>query len=187
LSGSGSFYFDGSDQLKVAQNPILTSPNMAISLFIKRDSGATTVQYLLDNLDNGYSTYDGGYALSVTSTGGAVAYLESLSAPQVSSTMSPSLLTAGVWTHYVVQFKTTSTNTVEITHYFNGIKKNVDTKTLTGGIKVPPRELMFSNRNSGSGLGLKGYLDNVKIFPRVLTDQEILQLCNEGSPTVTCG
>ena len=152
---TGSCYtFDGSGSIDAGNKSSLdVSSALTISTWIK--SNSTDYMSIIMKGDNGYDAYS--YVLSVRGSDGYTYFVlnGSGSADEVSG---PNLFD-GQWHNLVATY-----NGVNATVYVDGSKSY--NYTLTGNITKTPYTLKI-------GSGFKGNMDNIKIYNRSLTQEEI--------------
>jgi len=85
-------------------------------------------------------------------------------------------LTTGVWYHIVVTY---DSSTGSVKWYVDGSNVETDT-TNSGAVKNGTAGFLFSG--SASSVALDGLLDEVSVFSRVLSSDEVTVLYNDGSP-----
>ena len=90
--------------------------------------------------------------------------------------MPVSSLSTSVWYNIVFTY-TSSTKTVHI--YLNGVELGTGYVLSTSGSSAISTGLSMGRYSSTNLYGLDGKLDQVRIFDRVLSSAEILQLKNE--------
>ena len=86
---------------------------------------------------------------------------------------STTVVGSGVWTHVAVAMNETT-----VTHFINGVESGTDTLSTT--ITDAGNNLYIGTRSDGIP-DTDGQIDDVKIFNYALTNQQILQVMNEGA------
>jgi hypothetical protein len=81
--------------------------------------------------------------------------------------------TANVWVHYAI----TQTGN-SLTLYVNGITQGG--QTLSGGAQKPT---FIGRTTSSGGLGIQGYIDDVRIYNNCLASNEVFDIYNAGNGT----
>jgi hypothetical protein len=89
-------------------------------------------------------------------------------------------ITTNVWRHCILKYDASSTS---LYYYLNGIL--VDTKLLAFNVTSNTDDLVFGAQRNGAGTGyldfFSGKLDDIGIWNRALTQQEITNLYNSSS------
>jgi len=146
--------------------------NVTISLWVK--PGSTQLQYA-DIL----SAHTYGYTLEQDSTNNNLFYLSYWNGSTWQGANIKTQLTAGGWQHFVVEKDGTT-----IRHFVNGIK------TAEGSVSGDPvyssgLKLMISRWSTGGGRYFNGLIDELCIYNRALTAEEISDLYNYYGYTTT--
>ena len=80
----------------------------------------------------------------------------------------------GVWYHIVATYDRITMRT-----YVNGVA-DANTTAETDSIRSTALEFCLGNRGGSHDIPLNGYLDDVRMYNRALTPQEVLDLYNQG-------
>jgi len=151
-----------------------------------RDIQTTSAWIKVDNLSsvrtitsyNGYHTFD-------VQTDGRIR-VEAQGSTAGRRYYSVGTITTGTWYHVVARTNvvtTTSTRVVgDVELFINGVKQTLTT-TVTGGNATTSTTLNIGAYDSTTNL-MDGAIDDVAIWARALTDDEILQIYNDGNDDI---
>ena len=79
-----------------------------------------------------------------------------------------------IWKHYTITTQKTSTGAVKTTSYLNGVLNN----TITGGTWSTSGILTYGLSSGTANLGFIGNLDDLRMYNRVLSQEQINDLYN---------
>ena len=159
--------FDGTDYVNAGNNAVLTPSNISISAWVKAST--------LDNW-NGIITNkpNANYGINLQmGTSNRVSALvgNGSSCTYVSTTWAPVVNT---WYHIVITHNSSDNNNIL---YVNGNKENEVTKALAYSTPV---DTIIGRFYTGS-LPFKGLIDEIRIYNRVLSADEVTDLYNKGT------
>jgi hypothetical protein len=169
-----AYSFDGADDyITIADNPILFSDSLTISWWYKlteTPGGAWVV----------IGWVEGGHRYQQFFSGGQLSYLNGYNAAQPGMYFNPiyGLNDLNVWKNVVVTYQKTGASTSTTAIYVDGELKQTDNHTLAMDY-VPGIDLSIGKNHNGNFSN--GYLDDFRIFNRVLDDTEILGLYNDST------
>lgn len=130
-------------------------------------------QQIVVKLDAGFTL---GWTWNITS--GALLNLFRLGSPSSPGWSSVETLATGVWMHLAITQADVAGNSLPIM-YRNGTPLTVTTSAGSAPVSDAAANLTLGTRE-GDSAGLKGILDDVRIFNRVLNGAEIATLANPG-------
>ena len=161
-----SAYFDGDkDYVEVANNEKLQLIGDASwSLWVKAEDFNEGRQGLL------FKHYDKEYEL-IMETNGQISFYHGNGVGEEMQEPSSAKVVKNSWTHVVI---TRNAATKTISWYINGQKVGTDTYTKTP--KISSSKLFIGMRGNNNNYGFKGYLDEVKIFNKTLTDNDVSRI-----------
>ena len=163
--GGSSLQFDGTnDVLKVPDSDALdlVGNKLTISCWVKRSSAASG--YLVKK-----AGASNGYRLWITSTG-AVQF-DVLFSGTTKTVTSATTIPLNTWTHVSVRYDGS-----ELNIFIDGTKESAST-AATGSLAATT-EALWMGYYDGTSHYLNGYLDEVSIYDRALTDTEMTDLAN---------
>ena len=161
------------DFITIADNPNLFSDEITISWWYKLlevPGGAWVV----------IGWVDGGHRYQQFFSGGQLSYLNGYNVAQPGMYFNPiyGLNDLNVWKNVVVTYKKLSVSTSTTSIYIDGELKQTDNHTLAMDYAPGPDFFIGKNHN---GNFFKGYLDDFRIFNRILNDTEILALYQDST------
>ena len=181
LNGDATAGMEWKLSVDVANSYFAGSRPWSVQFYVRPETGATGVQSVLDV--NGYA----GVSMA-PATGGYLLYVKS-AAGTGPATSSPTgiVIPADVYTHIVFSYDGNSTYTLR-TIVPNGVEdvefvEGKQMKTFTGKANVKFDDETRSRTITFGASGFKGYVDEVRVWGKVLTDQDIL---NTHDRTLTC-
>ncbi|MFC1721266.1 LamG domain-containing protein, partial [Patescibacteria group bacterium] len=177
--------FDGVDDFVFETGVNLSNTNkISISFWMKKDSfpNSTKLAFELTTNTNSYTT---GLFIDPTSSGSCSGYLDlTLKGDVGTNSGCFSRPSAGVWHHYVAVFdKSQPANEVDL--YIDGLSQTAAARYFTSDNtnnfgNVP----LYTMSRAGSSLFQSGQLDDIRIYDRVLSADEITQLYNQTKGNV---
>lgn len=181
LNGGGDAGLEWKLSADVVNSYFAGSRPWSVQFYVRPETGATGTQSVLDV--NGYA----GVSMAPT-TGGYLLYVKSSAADgPATSTSTGIVIPADVYTHIVLSYDGNSTYTlrtivpkgVEDVEFVEGKQM----KTFTGKANVKFDDETRSRTIKFGASGFKGYIDEVRVWGKVLTDQEIVDTYDR---TLTC-
>ena len=168
-----SFNFDGSLDYVNISSAIDVTGDKSFSLWIKRNTGA--------------ASNDGGI-LTIVPSGGTSDYIsialwQDNIQVQVSNSASTrrrstDSITTNIWHHIVVIKSNNSIDNI----YINAVNKTLDVNGSWSGTIDTPQSKIGEAIFSGNNYNFNGKISNVCIFDRVISEQEVLKIYNNGVP-----
>lgn len=167
-----AYQFDGiNDYISIADNPNLFSDELTISWWYKltETPGAAAVVV---------GWVDGGHRYQQFFSDGQLSYLNGYNVAQPGIYFNPiyGLNDLNVWKNVVVTYQKTGASASTTSIYVDGELKQTDNHTLAIDY-VPGIEFFIGKNHNGNFF--KGYLDDFRIFNRVLDSTEIVALYND--------
>ena len=170
--GTYNAVFNGtSNYVEVATNPITT--NMTVSFWIKYTSSqsAGTVGLVSD----GYTAEWGALSVNILSSNNTLQVRNGNTVSNNTPIYSTTALNTGNWIHCCAVLNGTSSYTI----YINGVQEATGsltyTPTTTGEFRIG-----CQNQNGTNAAFYSGEMDQIRIFPSVLTASQITELYNES-------
>ncbi len=173
-----AYQFDGINSfISIADNPNLFSDELTISLWYKlteTPGGAWVV----------IGWVDGGHRYQQFFSGGQLCYLNGYNVNQPGILFNPTygLNDLNIWKNVVVTYKKLSETTSTTSIYVDGELKQTDNHNLAMDY-VPGFDFFIGKNHNGNFF--KGYLDDLRIYNRVLNNTEILALYNDSTTYFT--
>jgi hypothetical protein len=177
-----AFKYDGvNDYTQFATNQWKLVDSMTISIWIKFDNSTTTSQIPLSNFERTSGSNRGGFFLINNSANSLSLEIYNGNTRTNAQTAGLSV-SSGVWAHLVWTYNW-STTTVQ--KFKNGVK-GTSLTTLTGKMtfNANPLAALGSHLTTqlGSSNNFGGQIQYFRIYNRVLTDAEVTELYNSGTP-----
>lgn len=169
-----AYYFNGSgDFISIADNPNLFSDELTISWWYK-------ITEILGGERVVIGWVDGGHRYQQFFSGGQIAYFNGYNLNQPGVYFNPvfALNDLNVWKNVVVTYKKLSQTTSTTSIYVDGELKQTDNHNLA--MDYVPGVNFFIGKNH-NGNFFNGYLDDFRIYNRVLNDNEIVALFNDST------
>ncbi|MFN3694008.1 MAG: LamG domain-containing protein, partial [Ignavibacterium sp.] len=169
-----AYSFDGvNDYISIADNPNLFSDELTISWWYKlteTPGGAWVV----------IGWVDGGHRYKQFFSGNQLCYFNgyNLTAPGLYFNPTYNLPELNVWKHVVVTYQKTSASTSTTSIFVDGELKQTDNHTLAMDY-APGIEFKIGKNVNGNFF--KGYLDDFRIYNRILNSSEILALYQDST------
>jgi hypothetical protein len=161
---SGALRFDGSNDYITAGNTMPYTNIVTVAAWVKPASLAVDRQIV----SKGYDGVRTQWELKTTSAGGQVSFRHW--APGEVGVQSTHSLAAGVWTHLAGTYDGTTWRI-----YWNGVLDNQNPNT--GIIETDGRVMIGAvDINGTAGQFWYGEIDDVRVYDRVLTDDEVAAL-----------
>lgn len=173
-----AYQFNGlSDFISIADNPNLFSDELTISWWYKLTETPGSAWVVI-------GWVDGGHRYQQFFSGGALSYLNGYNLNQPGLFFNPiyGLSELNVWKNVVVTYKKLSETTSTTSIYVDGELKQTDNHNLA--MDYVPGINFFIGKNH-NGNFFKGYLDDFRIYNRVLNNTEILALYNDSTTYFT--
>lgn len=166
--------FDGSDDTVDIPHQLVPSetPDFSYSFYFKADAGGDDTQYLLAQASSGTNNND---CFSVAYDNSAQS-LKVLTTNNGNNAKITSDVDASSWTHIVV---TNSYSTNESKLYINGVPQTGTAMSCAQDLDA--QFLLGRSPWAGYNQQLKGSLDEVRVYSRILSDQDIHALATEGN------
>ncbi|BDQ03655.1 MAG: hypothetical protein KatS3mg036_0356 [Ignavibacterium sp.] len=169
-----AYYFIGTgDFISIPDNPNLFSDELTISGWYKLTEIPGPAAVVI-------GWVDGGHRYQQFFSGGQLSYLNGYNVAQPGIYFNPiyGLNDLNVWKNVVVTYKKLSETTSTTSIYVDGELKQTDNHNLAMDYAPGPDFFIGKNHN---GNFFKGYLDDFRIYNRVLNDNEILALYNDST------
>lgn len=169
-----AYYFNGTgDFISIPDNPNLFSDELTISWWYKLTEIPGPAAVVI-------GWVDGGHRYQQFFSGGQLSYLNGYNVAQPGMYFNPiyGLNDLNVWKNVVVTYKKLSETTSTTSIYVDGELKQTDNHNLAMDYAPGPDFFIGKNHN---GNFFKGYLDDFRIYNRVLNDNEILALYNDST------
>lgn len=169
-----AYNFNGiMDFISIADNPNLFSDELTISWWYK-------ITEILGGERVVIGWVDGGHRYQQFFNGGQLSYLNGYNVAQPGIYFNPiyGLNDLNVWKNVVVTYQKTGESTSTTSIYVDGELKQTDNHSLAMDYAPGPDFFIGKNHN---GNFFKGYLDDLRIFNRILTSNEILDLYNDST------
>lgn len=191
--GTGAFEFTGAEGAVSAgtSSTFDSTDKVSVSAWVKYDTlrhsyvvhkdGAYLLQlYPADSAANRpWQVYGGVYVddtVTKYSEGKAVQHL---------NLVGTGLLETGKWYHIVFIYDRTVASGPSSVLYLNGQLVSSNTKVKSAIVNTPNKAINVGGRNEvGWDRNTDGVIDDVRVFNRALTAEEVLQLYNAGTTTV---
>jgi len=166
----GAYYFDGNDSISAGD--ILDAggaqEEMTVCLWVKLPASLGTWPYIISKQQTA-SPYKG-WLLAVHSAQTPFAQIKAGSSSYAERNGSITF-SNGVWHFICVTYKS-KTNYLEATLFFDGIKDGIGTD-VDGFSSIDTAAALTIGSREGSNSFFTGYIDDVRIYNRVLADNEI--------------
>lgn len=173
---SGSAYsFDGDDDVVnagVIPEMDFTTDDFSISLWVNPDDFSISNSRII----NRGNYQDSGWEVFVTGSGSVV--LRTYQNGQLQNVSSSSSLDAGAWNHVVIT-RSGSDGSFYINGQASGGGSSIQDPTTYSG------DLHIGNYPSNNSYDFKGDIDDVRIYGRVLAQNEAQQLYDQYQPTIS--
>lgn len=165
--------FDGSDDTVDIPYQLLSgqTPDFSYSYYFKADAGGDDTQYLLAQASSGTNNNDC-FSVAYDNTAQSLKVLTTNAAQNAKIT---SDIDATSWTHIVV---TNSYSTNESKLFINGVPQTG--LAMSCPQELGPQFLLGRSPWAGYNQQLQGTLDEVRVYNRVLSDQDVHTLVTEG-------
>jgi len=159
----GALEFNGDDYLDCGNNPSLEiRDQITIAFWFQVEAFQTTWEAFLSKGDTAYRASRGGgdgngthFGISGTSAGGGNGHFNG-----------PTVITGGDWHHFAGTYDG-ATGRI----YIDGV---LDAETpATGQINIEPENFWIGNNSQNTGRLLHGLMDDVRLYSRALTEDEI--------------
>lgn len=169
-----AYSFNGNgDFISIADNPNLFSDELTISWWYKMNEILGGERVVI-------GWVDGGHRYQQFFNGGQLSYLNGYNVAQPGMYFNPiyGLNDLNVWKNVVVTYQKTGPSTSTTAIYVDGELKQTDNHTLAMDYVSGPDFFIGKNHN---GNFLKGYLDDMRIYRRILDSTEIVALYNDST------
>jgi hypothetical protein len=169
-----AYSFNGTDNyITIADNQNLFSDELTISWWYKLSEVPGGAWVII-------GWVDGGHRYQQFFSGGQLSYLNGYNIAQPGICFNPTynLNDLNVWKNVVVTYQKTGASNSTTSIYVDGELKQTDNHTLAMDY-VPGIELFIGKNHNGCFF--KGYLDDFRIFNRILNDTEILALYQDST------
>lgn len=169
-----AYQFDGlNDFISIADNPNLFSDELTISWWYKMTEILGGERVVI-------GWVDGGHRYQQFFNGGQLSYLNGYNVSQFGMYFNPiyGLNDLNVWKNVVVTYQKTGESTSTTSLYIDGELKQTDSHFLAMDY-VPGIDLFIGKNHNGAFF--KGYLDDFRIYNRILNNDEILALYNDST------
>lgn len=168
--GGGALYFNGtSGSVLVTNNPSLNLTNISLSAWIKPDTGYPGGGMVFSKHESGVNA-DGSWWLAPYYNSGSFTFFCNNQASSLNG-QAPD----NAWTHCVFTYDNSSTTWK---FYINGVANDSGNTSFTLGSTSWPLRIGAELQGDGVSLAsyFKGSLDNLRIYNRVLSSNEVAQL-----------
>jgi hypothetical protein len=176
-----AYNFHGGDNITLPDNSLLKATTMTVSLWVKIDSlGASNVgsNYIYNIVNSSTNAYFASFSMSLYANNGN--YLSvTQNGPSESVLGFSTNLNTGGWQHFVLGIETDS-----IKMYIDGVKQWSQYKAFDPIFNSDPVAIGVSGNTTYTGY-LNGNVDDIKVYNRMLTDAEVVQLYNDVDPTLS--
>ena len=168
-----AYTFDGiNDFISIADNPNLFSDELTISWWYKMSDligGRVVIGWV-----------DGGHRYQQFFSNDQLSYFNGYNVNQGGMYFNPiyTLTDINVWKNVVVTYKKLSETTSTTSIYVDGELKQTDNHTLAMDYASGPDFFIGKNHN---GNFFKGYLDDIRIYKRILDSTQIVALYNDST------
>lgn len=155
------------DSMSIPDSPALSPKAMTVSLWVKLNSYNNSYPRLISK--------QGSYDINMYTFAGAEGRIEwDIRLPQETDTRTflPNKIALNTWTHVVTTYDATSSAKI----FLNG-KKVAERTGLSGDIVDTSNPLVFG-AFAGNSRYLDGSLDEIRIYNKALTENEVLELYN---------
>jgi hypothetical protein len=169
-----AYTFDGiNDFISIADNPSLFSDELTISWWYKMNEILGGERVVI-------GWVDGGHRYQQFFNGGQLSYLNGYNVAQPGMYFNPifGLNDLNVWKNVVVTYQKTGPSTSTSVIYVDGQLKQTDNHALAMDYVSGPDFFIGKNHN---GNFFKGYLDDMRIYRRILDSTEIVALYNDST------
>jgi len=169
-----AYLFDGiNDYISIADNPNLFSDELTISWWYKLTEVPGSASVVI-------GWVEGGHRYQQFFSGGQLSYLNGYNVAQPGMYFNPiyGLNDLNVWKNVVVTYQKTGGSTSTTSVYVDGELKQTDNHTLAMDYVSGPDFVIGKNHN---GNFFKGALDDFRIFNRILTANEVMNLYNDST------
>lgn len=168
--------FNGSSAKLLATAPVIPNGAKTISFWLKTSQSSATYPVIMENCDRFANNY--GTSIYIWNNNKFVFQWRDASGDVKFSLSSPSAINDGIWRHFACVWDgTTTANAVKL--YINGVLSDYNTSPTTE-THIPSQNLQIGNGWNGSGW-FGGSLDELGIWNRALSVDEILELYNSGN------
>ena len=172
-SGLGKdVYFSGSTSYFITDNDYSTTKSVSFWFCPQQANGPCLMA--LGHTSNHYAVFSVWYTSSKT--------IEFNFAGFATRVYSPTL-DINNWYHIVITNSSLTSNVSNVKLYVNGAQVSITSTTTstsyTTGTGRSAFAGFFNNRNYPERLFLRGYLDNIRLYNKILTADEVTQLYNE--------
>ncbi len=175
-----AYYFDGTQYMEVAQSAVFASPSVSVCVWFKStDSQHARILALPYLESSSWSILYHHPSIAANSVG----FTNTTSTP---NTFSPYTaegtvqVNDGQW-HFIVCMRDASTQTLHL--YIDC--DLVYTAQYQGTPYDPDQNLAIGRFNQASGRYFTGDIDDIRIYSRMLTENEINMLCSEENPVLS--
>jgi hypothetical protein len=169
-----AFSFDGiDDHITIADNPNLFSDELTISWWYKMTEILGGERVVI-------GWVDGGHRYQQFFNGGQLSYLNGYNVAQPGMYFNPiyGLNDLNVWKNVVVTYKKLTETTSTSSIYVDGELKQTDNHNLAMDY-VPGINFLIGKNHNGNYF--KGFLDDMRIYNRILDSTEIVALYNDST------
>ena len=174
-----AYKFTNGEYITLPNVPALKSATMTVSLWTKIDgynAGANPQNYIYTVSNNTVNAYFGTFAMTVSSADGKY-FSVAQNNPGQNIFGSSTASNTSTWQHYVLSMDDDS-----LKMYMNGQKQWSYFKGFTSTFTSDLIYIGISGNTNYKG-NLKGGVDDIRIYNRVLTSAEVTTLYNEPNPT----
>ncbi len=176
----GALDFDGTgDYVNVGNDNSLDVDAFTISAWVYRRQSGKNWQTIIDK--SGGSSSNGGYALYVDADDKVNVFLADGAAPSPRFSTSNSF-PISTWVHVVATFNGGVVNSGDIKVYYNAIEQSGTEYNYGTSLKSNTRNVYIGTYQASTGTTGKwnGMIDDVRIYDRALSAEEIWQLYQSG-------
>lgn len=171
-----AYSFNGANNfISVFDNPILFSDDLTLSWWYKVSEYSGTRVVL--------GWVEGGYRYQQFFDGNSLAYLNGYNVTSPGTYFNPTYNVTAVneWQHVLVTYKKLSESSSTTALYFNGELKQTDNHTLAMAYQSG---FNFYIGKTHDGAYFNGEIDDIRIYNRVLNNDEVIELYNDSTTYV---
>ena len=174
-SGGTSYYLGRSVVFTSASSRYISIPSNAALTFTGSKSYGAWIKWTNSGAQQDIFTRASGYNLYLSSGGTAYYTLTGLTATAQTSTV----VTAATWTHIMIVYDSTVGTNGTVYVYKNGAVTNTVTATA-GSSTLASNAAAYIGSSSTPNNYFNGRIDDVRVYNRVLSATEVLQIYNAG-------
>jgi hypothetical protein len=167
LGGSGELRFDGSnDYIAIPAAAALDPPEITMACWVKGTNWTPAYSGIISTIDGTATNY---HSCEVTSAGHMTSYVKtSGGAPQIDPGVAT--IPTGTWTHLAMTYNSVA----GLAQYVNGLPDA--TAAAAGTLVATGAQTWLTNDQFNTGRFLTGAMDDVRIYNRALSAEEVRRL-----------